>query len=36
MINAIKGVVSINGSAPMIISELALTVKAMRESLAKE
>ena len=36
MIKAVSGLVSINGSAPMIISELALTVKAIRESLAKE
>lgn len=36
MIKAVSGLVSINGSAPMIISELALTVKAIRESLATE
>ena len=36
MIKAENGLVSIKGSATMLISELALVVKAIRESLVKE
>ena len=36
MIKAENGLVSIKGSATMLISELALVVKGIRESLAKE
>lgn len=36
MIKAENGLVSIKGSATMLISELALVVKAIREPLVKE
>mgnify|MGYP004560547199 FL=1 len=36
MINSEMGSVSMRGTTPMLISELALVVKGMRESLAKE